>query len=138
MNLRNGAATAALLGLDRCLVLTTYKTLDPADQGYMFSHMHNYPMGFAHSATIDGLCDSGIGYRLGDMKKLPTGPNHLFDTRGAHPTVATSVFILQGFDTGVVVADDHWTVGGPELASGHLHGITPLTEAQYQQLNPGT
>jgi hypothetical protein len=67
MNLRNGAAVASLLGLDRLLVLTTYQTAVAADQGYMFDHMHGYPMNVAHSKTIDGFCDSGIGYRLGDL-----------------------------------------------------------------------
>ena len=136
MNLRNGAAIAGLLGLDRLLVLTTYRTAK-FDQGYFFEHMHAYPANAAHGKTIDGFCDSGIGYRLGDMKKLDAGPNHLFDTRGTSVSFGTAVFLLQGFDREQVVNDDHWTIGSLELASGKVHNIDPLTEAQYRQLHPG-
>jgi len=139
MNLRNGAAIAALMGLDRTLVVTTYKTFNPADQGYMFEHMHNYPMGFAHADTIDGFCDSGIGYRLGDIKRLPKGPDHLFDNRGTHIAFPSVAFVLYGFPAADLVADDHWSVGKLELASGKLHGIKPLTDDEYQQvIAPGS
>ncbi len=135
VNLRNGAAIAALMGLDRCLVATTYKTLNPADQGYMFDHMHNYPMGVAHTFTIDGLSDSGFGYRLGDLQKLPKGPDHLFDNRGTGTHFPSSAFVHYGFNVETLANDDHWTIGAGELASGKLHGIKPLEQAEYDRIH---